>query len=71
MVMTTVEAGRRRWKGTTIKQRKEIAAKAAGSFWAKLNPEQRSAEMKRRVKVRERNKARKAKRANKKPAPRS
>jgi hypothetical protein len=61
MVTTTEEAGRRRWKGTTRKQRKELASKAVGSFWAKLSPEQRSAEMKRRAQVRERNRAKKAK----------
>jgi hypothetical protein len=57
MAMTTKEAGRRRWKGTTIEQRKEIAAKAVGSYWVKLSPAERSAEMKRRAAVRKRNKA--------------
>lgn len=61
MVMSTEEAGRRRWKGTTIKQRKELAAKAVSSFWDKLSPEQRSAEMKRRAVKRKKNKVREAK----------
>ena len=55
--MTTEEAGRRRWKGTTKKERKELASKAVGSFWAKLSPEERSAEMKRRAAKRKRTKA--------------
>jgi hypothetical protein len=61
MVMSTSEAGRRRWKGTTKKERTEQAKKAVRIFWDKLSPEQRSAEMKRRAKVRKRNKAGKAK----------
>jgi hypothetical protein len=61
MVMSTSEAGRRRWKGTTKKERTEQAKGAARIFWDSLTPEERSAEMKRRAKVRKRNKAGKAK----------
>jgi hypothetical protein len=56
MVMSTSEAGRRRWKGTTKKERTEQAKGAARIFWDSLTPEERSAEMKRRAKVRKRNK---------------
>jgi hypothetical protein len=57
MVMSTSEAGRKRWKGTTKKERTEQAKQASRTFWDSLTPEQRSAEMKRRAKVRNRNKA--------------
>ena len=39
---------RRRWAGTTAKDRSEIARKMASARWAKLTPPERSAEMRRR-----------------------
>jgi hypothetical protein len=50
--MTTEEAGRRRWRGMTKKERSEHARKAVAAFWAKLTPEERSAEMRRRAEKR-------------------
>jgi hypothetical protein len=52
-------AGERKKTGTKLgtKQKKNPAL---ASFWAKMTPEQRSAEMKRRVTVRRKNKAAKA-----------
>jgi hypothetical protein len=61
MAITVKEAGRRRWRGVGKDARTKLAAQAAGSYWARMTSEQRSAEMKRRVKVRERNRAKKAK----------
>ena len=49
------KGGKRRWVGTTPKERKLAASQAGQAAWAKLTPEQRSAEMKRRAKVRKRN----------------
>jgi hypothetical protein len=61
MAMSTAEAGRKRWKGTTKKERTEQAQGAARIFWDSLTPEERSAEMKQRAAKRKRNKARKTK----------
>ena len=52
-------AGRKRWKGVPKSDRRRIAGAAGNAFWAKLTPEERSVEMKRRAKVRKRNRARK------------
>jgi len=57
MAITVNEAGRRRWRGIGKKARTKFAVAAVGSYWAKLTPEERSVEMKRRAKVRERNRA--------------
>jgi hypothetical protein len=59
MGITVNEAGRRRWRGVGKEARTKLAGAAAGSYWAKLTREERSAEMKRRAKVRERNRRRK------------
>jgi hypothetical protein len=56
------ELGRRSAAKLTPEQRSERGRKLAEAHWAKLSPEERSVEMKRRAKVRTRNKARKAKR---------
>jgi hypothetical protein len=61
MAITVNEAGRRRWRGVGKEARTKLAGAAAGSYWAKLTPEERSVEMKRRAKVRKRNRARKKK----------
>jgi hypothetical protein len=61
MGITVNEAGRRRWRGVGKEARAKLAGKAAGSYWSKLTSEERSAEMKRRAKVRERTRARKLK----------
>ena len=45
----------------TPKERRSMAQNASRCFWDNLTPEQRSAEMKRRAKVRNQNRARKAK----------
>jgi hypothetical protein len=55
------QAARRRRHCVREKERSELAGKGAGSCWANLTPEERSAEMKRRAKVRKRDRARKAK----------
>jgi hypothetical protein len=47
-------AGRKRWSGVPKSDRRKIASAAGNAFWAKLTPEERSAEMKRRAKVRKR-----------------
>jgi hypothetical protein len=60
MGITVNEAGRRRWRGVGKEARAKLAGKAAGSYWAKLTPEERSVEMKRRAKVRTHNRARKS-----------
>ena len=44
-------------KKLTPQQRREIASMGGKSSWADLTPEQRSAEMKRRARIRKRNKA--------------
>jgi hypothetical protein len=59
MGITVNEAGRRRWRGVGKEARTKLAGAAAGSYWAKLTREERSAGMKRRAKVRERNRRRK------------
>jgi hypothetical protein len=45
----------KRWKGKSKAEKKEAASQAGKAFWAKLTPEKRSKEMKRRAKVRARN----------------
>lgn len=51
--MTAAEMARRRWRGTTAAERTEMmteaGAKGGASAWAKMSPEERSAEMKRRA----------------------
>jgi len=54
-------AVRKRWANATEEEKKEATSKAGRASWAKLTPEQRSAEMKRRAAVRAKNRARKAK----------
>jgi hypothetical protein len=61
MAITVQEAGRRRWRGVNKKARAKLTSEAVSALWAKLSPEERSAEMKRRAKVRNQNRARKAK----------
>jgi hypothetical protein len=51
--------GRRRAKSLSKEQRVEIARKAGSAAWGGMSKEQRSAEMKRRAKVRAANKLRK------------
>lgn len=53
--------GRKRWKGVERKERSKILSAAGKASWANMTPEERSAEMKRRAKVRNQNRARKAK----------
>lgn len=57
MATTTKEAGRKRWQGVGVKQRKELMKAASRKYWDALTPEQRSAEMKRRAAKRKRPKA--------------
>jgi hypothetical protein len=38
-----------RWKGKTKAEKSASAKSAANAYWAKLSPEERSAEMKRRA----------------------
>jgi hypothetical protein len=45
-------AVRKRWARATDDQKKAAASNAVSAFWAKLTPEQRSKEMKRRAAVR-------------------
>ncbi len=59
--MTVDEAGRKRWLKVGKKERAKLMAAASRKFWDSLTPEQRSAEMRRRAKVR----ARRRKRGNK------
>jgi hypothetical protein len=54
-------AGRARWKGVEKKERSRILSAAGKASWANMTPEERSVEMKRRAKVRERNRAVKGK----------
>jgi len=54
-------AGRKRWKGVSKSERRKIGSAAGKASWANLTPEERSVEMKRRAKVRKRNRARKSK----------
>jgi hypothetical protein len=42
----------KRWKGRSKAEKKAAASQAGKAFWVKLTPEERSAEMKRRAKVR-------------------
>jgi hypothetical protein len=49
------EKGAERWKGTTKKQKQEFASKGGKSAWSGMSLEERSAEMKRRAKVRAKN----------------
>jgi|HubBroStandDraft_6_1064221.scaffolds.fasta_scaffold1099586_2 hypothetical protein len=51
--------GRKRWKGVEKKERSRILSAAGRATWANFTPEERSVEMKRRAKVRERNRRRK------------
>lgn len=60
------ELGRRSMAKLTIEERRALAGKGGRSTWAKLTPEERSVEMKRRVKIRERNRA---KRLRGRPSP--
>jgi hypothetical protein len=55
------ELAHRRAKKLTPERRQEISSMGGKSSWASLTPEQRSVEMKRRAKVRKRNRARKKK----------
>ena len=50
-------SARRTWEGKSAKAKKARASHAASSRWGAMTAEERSAEMKRRAKVRERNKA--------------
>jgi hypothetical protein len=52
-------AGRARWKGVKKKERSQILSAAGKASWAKLTPEERSREMRRRAKVRKRNREKK------------
>ncbi len=45
-------AGRKRWKGVPKADRQQFASERAKAYWASLSPKERSAEMKRRAKVR-------------------
>jgi hypothetical protein len=51
--------GRKRWKGVSKQDRKKILSAAGKATWASLTSEERSVEMKRRAKVRDRNRRRK------------
>jgi hypothetical protein len=51
--------GHLRARKLTAEQRQDIASAAGKASWADLTAEQRSVEMKRRAKVRKRNRARK------------
>ena len=55
MVMTVKEAGSKRWKDISAKEHKNISAKGGKNTWANLTADERSAEMKRRAKVRKKN----------------
>jgi hypothetical protein len=46
------EARRRAWKKATVAEKKNAASHASRAYWDSMNKEQRSAEMKRRAKVR-------------------
>jgi hypothetical protein len=46
---TTRQAGRRRWQGVSLEERKELMKHASRAYWDSLSPEERSAEMKRRA----------------------
>lgn len=49
-----VALGRKRIKKLSGPERKELASKGGSAAWAKLSPEERSAEMKRRAAKRKR-----------------
>ena len=51
------QLARRAWEGKSVKAKKARASHAASSRWGAMTAEERSAEMKRRARVRERNKA--------------
>lgn len=55
------EIGRKAWKGVSAKAKKARASHAAHSRWESMTPEERSAEMKRRARVRNQNRTRKSK----------
>lgn len=55
------ELGRRSMAKLTAEERKALAGKGGRSTWARMTPEQRSAEMKRRARVRNQNRTRKSK----------
>ena len=50
--MTAADMARKRWEGTTAKERSvlmtDAGAKGGTAAWANMTPEERSAEMKRR-----------------------
>jgi len=48
-------ARKKAWAKLSAAERKEAASKAGSSYWSRLSPEERSAEMKRRAKVRAKN----------------
>lgn len=56
--IAAADMGRRRWAGTTEEERREtmtdLGSSGGRSAWAKLSPEERSAEMKRRAAKRSR-----------------
>jgi hypothetical protein len=43
------EQGKKRWKGVAPVERQKLGSAAGHSYWDKLSPEERSAEMKRRA----------------------
>jgi hypothetical protein len=55
------ELGRRRAKKMSPQEREKISSRGGKATWAGLTKEQRSAEMKRRARVRNQNRARKSK----------
>jgi hypothetical protein len=55
-------ARRKAWARKSETEKKAAASKAARGYWDSLTPAQRSAEMKRRAKVRAANKLRKSRR---------
>jgi hypothetical protein len=56
--LAAADMGKRRWAGTTEEERREamtdIGSSGGSAAWAKLGPEERSAEMKRRAAKRRR-----------------
>jgi hypothetical protein len=60
----------KRWRNATKEERQKATSLAGRAAWANFTPEERSVEMKRRAKVRESNRAVKAK-ASKKRKPKS
>jgi len=49
------KAGRKAWQGVSKKKRKAHASKAVQSYWDRMSPAEKSAEMKRRAAKREAN----------------